>query len=191
MKTTFKLTPSQSHQGASKNVPNGPANTWKTVETVKKLRDPGATPLKRGVNEIEPTLSSAPAQSHSSEKFSLMHRTLPTPGRIMVLSLATSALLLQLRSAGAQNAYFQHNLVSDIAGYADRTDTNLVNPWGIALSGTSPFWLSDNHAEFSTNYNGSGAPQSLVVIIPPPSGGTPPCAPTGIVCNNTLNFTVA
>ena len=51
MKTTFKLTPSQSHQGASKNVPNGPANTWKTVETVKKLRDPGATPLKRGVNE--------------------------------------------------------------------------------------------------------------------------------------------
>ena len=34
-------------QGAPKNVPNGPANTGKTVETVKKLRDLDATPLKR------------------------------------------------------------------------------------------------------------------------------------------------
>src|SRR6266571_1930009 len=140
---------------------------------------------------MKTTFKLTPAQSHSSEKFSLMHRTLPTPGRIMLLSLATAALLLQLRSAGAQNAYFQHNLVSDIAGYADRTDTNLVNPWGIALSGTSPFWISDNHAGLSTIYNGSGAPQSLVVIIPPPSGGTPPGAPTGIVFNNTTNFAVA
>src|SRR5437667_3271956 len=47
-------------QGASKNVPTAPANTEKTVETVKKLRDPDATPLKRGVNEIEPSFSSAP-----------------------------------------------------------------------------------------------------------------------------------
>ena len=47
-------------QGAPKNVPNGPANTEKTVETVKKLRDPDATPLKRSVNEIEPSFSSAP-----------------------------------------------------------------------------------------------------------------------------------
>jgi len=47
-------------QGQFKNVPNGLANTRKTVETVKKLRDPDATPLKRGVNEIEPSFSSAP-----------------------------------------------------------------------------------------------------------------------------------
>jgi len=30
------------------------------VETVKKLHDPDATPLKRGVNEIEPSFSSVP-----------------------------------------------------------------------------------------------------------------------------------
>jgi len=34
-------------QSASKKLPNGPANTGKTVETVKKLRDPDPTPLKR------------------------------------------------------------------------------------------------------------------------------------------------
>ena len=47
-------------EGTSKNVRNGPGNAGKTVETVKKLRDPDATPLKRGVNEIEPSFSSAP-----------------------------------------------------------------------------------------------------------------------------------
>jgi len=36
-----------SGQGVSKNVPNGPGKTGKTVETVKKLRGPDATPLKR------------------------------------------------------------------------------------------------------------------------------------------------
>src|SRR5260370_10589691 len=50
----------RSAQGAPKNVPNGPANTGKTVETVKKLRDPNPTPLKRGGNEMEPSFSSAP-----------------------------------------------------------------------------------------------------------------------------------
>ena len=140
---------------------------------------------------MKTTFKLTPAQSHSSKRFNLMHRTLPPPGRIMLLCLASAALLLQLQSAGAQNAYFQHNLVSDIAGYADRTDTNLVNPWGIAISATSPFWISDNHAGLSTLYNGSGVPLSLVVAIPPPSGGAPPGAPTGIVFNNTTNFAVA
>src|SRR5437016_6983895 len=89
-----------------------------------------------------------------------------------------------------QNAYVQHNLVSDLPGTADVTDTNLVNPWGIAFSATSPFWISDNHSGLSTLYNGSGTVQSLVVTIPPPTGAAPPAAPTGIVFNNTTNFIV-
>src|ERR1022692_1608482 len=32
------------------------------------------------------------------------------------------------------NVYIQHNLVSDIAGMADFTDSHLVNPWGISES---------------------------------------------------------
>ncbi len=54
-------------QGAPKNVPNGAANTGKTVETVKKLRDPGATPLKRGVNEIEASSSSSPLEGNGKQ----------------------------------------------------------------------------------------------------------------------------
>lgn len=87
-------------------------------------------------------------------------------------------------------SYLQHNLVSDIAGLADHTDTNLVNPWGISFSSASPFWISDNHSGLSTLYNSSGTPQSLVVTIPPPANGTPPAAPTGTIFNNTSGFAV-
>jgi uncharacterized protein (TIGR03118 family) len=107
------------------------------------------------------------------------------------LKLAIFGLIIA-GQAWAQNAFVQHNLVSDIAGLAANTDTNLVNPWGIAFSGNSPFWISDNHAGVSTLYNGSGTPQSLIVTIPPPTGGTPPAAPTGVVFNGDTNaFIVA
>ncbi len=44
-------------------------------------------------------------------------------------------------------------------------------PWGISHSATSPFWISDNGANLSTLYNGSGVKQGLVVSIPgPPTG---------------------
>ena len=88
-------------------------------------------------------------------------------------------------------SYLQHNLVSDIPGLADHTDTNLLNPWGISFSSGSPFWISDNHSGLSTLYNSSGTPQSLIVTIPPPANGTPPAAPTGTVFNNTPGFSVS
>src|SRR2546430_7034723 len=101
-----------------------------------------------------------------------------------------AAVLGSASSARAQSAYLWHNLVSDVPGLADHTDTHLVNPWGIAFSATSPFWVSDNHSGLSTLYNSSGAPQALIVTVPPPAGGTPPAGPTGIVFNNTTNFVV-
>jgi uncharacterized protein (TIGR03118 family) len=63
-------------------------------------------------------------------------------------------------------------------------DPNLVNPWGIGESATSPFWISDNGSGKSTLYNTAGLPLSLVVSIPSPgnplgSGGHP----TGVVFN--------
>src|SRR5215831_14474522 len=85
------------------------------------------------------------------------------PFRLAALVLG---LCWQSGQAWAQNAFVQNNLVSDIPGMAANTDTNLVNPWGIAFSGNSPFWISDNHAGVSTLYNSSGTPQSLVVTIP-------------------------
>jgi uncharacterized protein (TIGR03118 family) len=90
------------------------------------------------------------------------------------------------------STYVQHNLVSDLPGLADVTDTNLVNPWGIATSASSPFWISENHSGLSTLYNSTGGVVSLVVTIPPPANGQSPAAPTGIVFNgNTNDFLVA
>jgi uncharacterized protein (TIGR03118 family) len=68
-------------------------------------------------------------------------------------------------------------------------DGHLVNPWGIASSSTSPFWISDNGAGVSTLYNGSGVPQPQptprVVTIPPSPGGTTPAPITGVVFNGS------
>ncbi|HTI98772.1 MAG TPA: TIGR03118 family protein [Dongiaceae bacterium] len=91
----------------------------------------------------------------------------------------------------AQSAYTEQDLVSDIPGRAANTDTNLLNPWGLAFSATGPFWISDNHSGLSTIYNSAGTPQALIVTVPPPTGNPPPAAPTGLVFNSTTNFIVA
>ena len=88
----------------------------------------------------------------------------------------------------AASIYSQTNLVSDLPGVAAHQDPNLVNPWGISFSGTSPFWIADNGTGVATLYNGAGVPNALVATIPPPSGGTPPSAPTGTVFNSTAGF---
>jgi uncharacterized protein (TIGR03118 family) len=81
----------------------------------------------------------------------------------------------------------QTNLVSDLPGVAAVQDPNLVNPWGISESPTSPFWIADNNAGVSSLYNTQGQPQTLVVGIPSPgdlmgNSGTP----TGTVFNIAL-----
>ena len=113
----------------------------------------------------------------------------------------TSALILALvvafTSMGAAQKYQQTNLVSDIPGVAPVTDPNLVNPWGLISSSTSPWWVSDNNAAASTLYNGiTGLPATrkvngqivpFVVGIPDPTGnlaGTP----TGIVFSAAAPF---
>jgi uncharacterized protein (TIGR03118 family) len=93
----------------------------------------------------------------------------------------------------------QTNLVSDLPGVAQVFDPNLVNPWGISESGSSPFWISDNNAGVSTLYNVPGANNTpvsinpLVVSIPTPGnplGATG--APTGTVFNiDGAGFTVS
>jgi uncharacterized protein (TIGR03118 family) len=110
-------------------------------------------------------------------------------------ALSASALLLTIaftaaipKQAPAQNAYIQHNLVSDIPGLADVTDTNLVNPWGISFTATSPFWIADNGSGLSTLYNSTGAIQSVVVTIPPPAGQPGPGTPTGTIANSVAGF---
>ena len=117
--------------------------------------------------------------------------------RFRFTTLATASILLSALAPRvyAASQYVQHNLVSDVPGIADQTDPNLVNPWGISMSSTSPFWISNNHAGIAGVYNGQGQPapaaSPLRVRIPIPSGGTPPAAPTGQVFNDTTGFNVA
>jgi len=111
-------------------------------------------------------------------------RTVSTCG--LILSVAITALIP--KQAGAQNAFIRHNLVSDIPGLADVTDTNLVNPWGLSFSATSPFWIADNGSGLSTVYNSTGAVQALVVTIPPPTGQPGPAAPSGTIANSVPGF---
>jgi len=94
---------------------------------------------------------------------------------------------------GNNGFYQQTNLVSDLSNVgAQFQDSNLVNPWGLSHSPTSPWWVSDNGKGVSTLYNGDGTARSLVVTIPPPTGspaGTT-AAPTGNVFNGTSGFVV-
>jgi uncharacterized protein (TIGR03118 family) len=78
--------------------------------------------------------------------------------------------------------FLQTNLVSDIPGLAAVTDPNLLNPWGLSASSTSPFWVSDNKGGVSTLYNGQGAISPLVVTVPTNISGVVG-SPTGTVFN--------
>jgi uncharacterized protein (TIGR03118 family) len=113
--------------------------------------------------------------------------------RIALVVGAVSVLCLPISQASAQstgqaNVYVQHNLVSDIPGLADVTDPNLVDPWGLAFSATSPFWISDAGKSVATLYNGSGSITPLVVTIPAGAKGPAKSSASGQVNNNTTVF---
>jgi uncharacterized protein (TIGR03118 family) len=57
-------------------------------------------------------------------------------------------------------------------------DPNLINPWGVSLAPTSPFWVSNQGTNTSTLYTGDGAKVPLTVDIPQAG---PPTGPTGQV----------
>ncbi|MDX6695540.1 MAG: hypothetical protein QOF02_3143 [Blastocatellia bacterium] len=84
--------------------------------------------------------------------------------------------------------YRQTNLVSDLPGVARIIDPLLINPWGISMTATSPFWVANQATGTATLYAGDVAgslftKNSLVVTIP----GS---APTGTVANGTADFVV-
>jgi len=71
------------------------------------------------------------------------------PRRVPSFSLALLAGgILPGRQAEAQHDT-QTNLVSDQPG-ATVTDAELVNPWGLARSSTSPWWSANNGAGTAT-----------------------------------------
>lgn len=109
---------------------------------------------------------------------------------LLFTSLVFLTFLLTLIPAAGQ-AYQRTDLVSDGFISTPHVDPNLMNAWGLAFNPHGPAWVADNKTGVSTLYDGLGNPQSLVVTIPPPLGGTPPSAPTGIVFNGSPNFVVS
>lgn len=112
--------------------------------------------------------------------------------RRLMMSVISFTLTVGMTLCLSMNVFAQHfqqtNLVSDVPGLAATTDPNLVNPWGLTRSATSPWWVADNGTGVSTLYNGSGGIVPLVVTIPVPPGGTPPSGPTGTVFSGTSAF---
>ena len=84
-------------------------------------------------------------------------------------------------------SYTQANLVSDGSVPAKTTDANLINPWGIGHSASSPFWVSDNGTGVTTIYDGSAKPVKIggkaAITIATPPGQSDPASPTGQVFN--------
>jgi len=87
-----------------------------------------------------------------------------------IVGSAAALMSLFAINAFATSGYTQTNLVSDLPG-ATILDVSLVNPWGMAASATSPFWVSDNGAGVVTLYfvdptTNVPSKSALVVSIP-------------------------
>lgn len=110
----------------------------------------------------------------------------------LVPRLPAVALLMAAPTLFAASQYVRTDLVSDIAGVATVTDANLVNPWGLAHAPAGAWWVNANGKGLSLVYDGAGNAGSnpFMVTVQPPSGGTPPSAPSGIVFNPSTDFAV-
>jgi uncharacterized protein (TIGR03118 family) len=93
----------------------------------------------------------------------------------------------------AQAQYQLTTLVSNqVNPLIPTIDPLLANPWGLARSAGSPWWISDNDTGWSTLYNAAGAQVALRVVIPTAGNGpieatgtNGPGTPTGIVSNGS------
>lgn len=94
------------------------------------------------------------------------------------------------KSKSSPAIYQQTNLVADTTGYnAVRVDTNLDNPWGIAIGPTGIFWIAVNHNGSTAVYDGTGA-QSLPNVGIPLNGIANGASPSGVIYNGTSNFVI-
>jgi len=111
-----------------------------------------------------------------------MHGTLLRT--MLAAAVLSTALAASAPVSGAPpgDGYVVTPLVSDTS--PTNPDPNLVNGWGLARSGTSPWWVADNGTDKATLYNAAGAINPLVVTV---DGG-----PTGEVFAGVANnFPVA
>jgi len=95
---------------------------------------------------------------------------------VVAFTLAVFALFATPAAAAAvPGTYTVTALVSNNGVPGTTTDARLQNAWGLVSGPATPWWVSDNGADFSTLYNATGVKRNLNVSV---DG-----APTGIVFN--------
>lgn len=105
-------------------------------------------------------------------------------------SLALLTFLPFVMHAQTNSVYTQSNLVSDGSVKALQTDTQLVNPWGVAIGQATPFWINTAGTGLSEVYDTGGNKQFVVKVPAAAAGKTG--SPTGIVFNaSTTDFALS
>ena len=107
------------------------------------------------------------------------------PKTFLVAWIAVGALWAGTLHAQVAD-FVQVNLVSDIPGLAKITEPELVNPWGVSHSSTSPFWTSNQGTSTATLFAVTDRTTVTKVNINPPADfvaipttATGPQGPTG------------
>jgi len=111
-----------------------------------------------------------------------------------IAAASALAAILSCAPAFAATNFILTPLISDQAGAAAVTDPNLVGTWGISISASSPFWVSNTGNGTSTVYTVSSATPatltaptiSTTVVSVPPSANNKSSktgTPTGQVVN--------
>jgi uncharacterized protein (TIGR03118 family) len=113
-------------------------------------------------------------------------RTLLFFAVIMKLAIPSGVLAQQV-------GYSQTNLVSNTAGVAKTTDSQLLNPWGISVLPGQDFWVANNNGGTSTLYDGTGTKDAALVVTIPnatgnPNGNCNPGCPTGTIANGNGSY---
>jgi len=112
---------------------------------------------------------------------------------MLLLFAATVTLGISSSAQAQQTGFMQTNLVSNTAGAATTTDSQLLNPWGISYLPGQDFWIADNNGGVSTLYDNNGNKDTALVVTIPgatknPNGNCNPGCPTGTVANAGSGF---
>src|SRR5438477_3988382 len=109
---------------------------------------------------------------------------------LMKTALLVAVAVLFGAAFARADSYSWQNLQSDIAGVAIHTDSNLVNPWGMAASSGGTIWVANNGTGTSTLYHQDGTALSLVVEVAKSTSNHHDANPTSLAFNSTSSFVV-
>ena len=97
----------------------------------------------------------------------------------MTYGFARALLALAAGVSAASAGSIDFNMITLAT---NSTDSQLVNPWGMASSASSPLWIGSNGSGVSEIYSGAGVKNALVVTIPGDG------SVTGLAFNSTGEF---